>query len=130
LWRWLKFNAVGAIGVCLQLGVLAMLRAGLHWGYLQSTAVAVEVTVMHNFLWHERFTWADRPAKARVERFAAFNCSNGLISLAGNLVVMKLLVGGLGINYFAANGIGIAVCSLANFAVGDQFVFTAEAQRP
>ena len=24
--------------------------------------MAVEIAVIHNFLWHERFTWADRPA--------------------------------------------------------------------
>ena len=126
LHRWLKFNAVGAMGVCVHLGALAMMRSGLHWNYLLSTAVAVEVTVVHNFLWHERFTWADRPAREPLQRFVAFNCSNGLISLVGNLAIVKLLAGSLGMNYLAANGIGIAACALANFAVGDQIVFIAE----
>jgi putative flippase GtrA len=122
--RWLKFNAVGAIGICVQLAVLASLRAGLGWNYLLSTAFAVEVTIIHNFLWHERFTWADRFTDSRLGRFAAFNLSNGAISLLGNLGIMKLLAGVFGLNYFVADIIAIAACSLLNFAVGDQFVFT------
>lgn len=47
--RWLKFNAVGAIGIGLQLSVLALLRSGFGWNYLFSTALAVEITVVHNF---------------------------------------------------------------------------------
>jgi len=57
--HWLKFNAVGTIGIFVQLSVLAMLRSGFGWNYLLSTAAAVEITVIHNFLWHERFTWAE-----------------------------------------------------------------------
>jgi putative flippase GtrA len=124
--RWLKFNAVGAMGICVQLAVLASLRSGLGWNYLLSTAFAVEVTVIHNFLWHKRFTWSDRFTHSRLGRFAAFNLSNGTISLLGNLGIMKLLTGVLGLNYFVANIIAIAICSLLNFAVGDRFVFTNE----
>jgi hypothetical protein len=58
--RWLKFNAVGALGVGVQLAVLLTLKSGFHLAYLPATALAVEVTVLHNFLWHERYTWADR----------------------------------------------------------------------
>jgi putative flippase GtrA len=122
--RWLKFNAVGAMGICVQLAVLASLRSGLGWNYLLSTAFAVEVTIIHNFFWHERFTWSDRFTDSRLGRFAAFNLSNGAISLLGNIGIMKLLAGVVGLNYFLANMIAIAACSLLNFAVGDQFVFT------
>jgi putative flippase GtrA len=124
--RWLKFNAVGAMGICVQLAVLALLHSGLGWNYLLSTAFAVEVTIIHNFLWHERFTWSDRFTDSRLRRFTAFNLSNGAISLLGNLGIMKLLAGVFGLNYFVANIVAIAACSLLNFAVGDQFVFTQE----
>ena len=58
--RWLKFNLVGGIGIAVQLLILVVLKAGLHFNYLIATALAVEIAVIHNFLWHERFTWADR----------------------------------------------------------------------
>ena len=47
--RWLKFNAVRALGICIQLAVLAFLRSGLGMNYLLATALAVEATVLHNF---------------------------------------------------------------------------------
>lgn len=58
--RWWKFNAVGAGGIVVQLVMLAFLKSGLRLNYLAATALAVESTVVHNFFWHERFTWADR----------------------------------------------------------------------
>ena len=110
----------------MQLSVLAMLRSGFGWNYLLSTAAAVEITVIHNFLWHERFTWAEQLTVTPLRRFVAFNLSNGAISLFGNLILMKLLAGFFGVNYFVGNVIAIAVCSLLNFAIGDQCVFASQ----
>ena len=120
--RWLKFNAVGGVGIVVQLAVLAAFKDGLGVDYLLATAFAVEAAVLHNFLWHERFTWKDRPGKDRWWRLAKFNLSNGAISIVGNLVVMKVLVG-LGINYMVANMVAIAGCSILNFVVSDSVVF-------
>ena len=58
--RWLKFNAVGLMGVGVQLAMLVVLASGLRIDYLPATALAVETAILHNFLWHERYTWADR----------------------------------------------------------------------
>ena len=58
--RWLKFNAVGFGGILLQLSVLALLASILRINYVLATAVAVEAAIIHNYLWHERYTWADR----------------------------------------------------------------------
>ncbi len=123
--RWLKFNLVGGIGIGVQLLMLAMLKAALHFDYLIATALAVEVTVIHNFLWHERFTWADRTG-AGFARFLKFNLTTGLFSVAGNLLLMKLLAGLAHINYLLANGITITACSVLNFLVSDGFVFAAD----
>lgn len=122
--RWLKFNLVGGIGIAVQLLVLALLKTALHLDYLIATALAVEVTVIHNFLWHERVTWADR-AGAGFTRFMKFNLTTGLFSIAGNLLLMKLLVGLAHVNYLLANGITITACSVVNFLVSDGFVFAA-----
>jgi putative flippase GtrA len=121
--RWLKFNAVGGIGIGVQLVVLAALKTGLRLDYLLATGLAVEAAVIHNFLWHERFTWADRVSESRWARFAKFNLTTGLFSIVGNLVLMKALVGWVGMNYLVANGITIGLCSLVNFVVSDRVVF-------
>jgi putative flippase GtrA len=122
--RFLRFNGVGVVGFALQLAVLALLlRAGVH--YLAATALAVELTVLHNFVWHERWTWRDRPPGAgeRVRRLWRFHATNGVVSLAGNLLLMRLLVGALGMPPVPANLAAVLACALVNFAASDRFVF-------
>jgi putative flippase GtrA len=121
--RWLKFNAVGGIGIGVQLLVLTALKTGLHLDHLSATALAVEAAVVHNFLWHERFTWADRTSGGSLARFLKFNLTTGLVSIAGNILLMKLLVDDLALQFLIANGIAIAICSLFNFALSNRFVF-------
>ena len=128
--RWIKFNAVGGIGIVVQLAALAILRSWLKLDYLLATGLAVEIAVIHNFFWHERFTWADRPAARPVQslvRLVKFNAGNGAVSIVGNLVMMRLLVGELKFNYVPSNVFAIALCSLVNFLLSDRFVFDAEA---
>jgi putative flippase GtrA len=131
LTRWVKFNLVGAIGIVVQFATLFFLKSVLHFDYLLATALAVEAAVIHNFIWHERYTWADRvetsPSVRRsVVRWLRFNVSTGGVSILGNLALMKLLVGFGGMNYLVANGIAIVLCSLANFLVSEEWVFAGQ----
>jgi putative flippase GtrA len=131
LLRWLKFNFVGGIGIGVQLAALAVFRSFLHLDYLLATGLAVETAVLHNFFWHERFTWADRPTARlthSLARLAKFNVSNGGVSIVGNLLLMWLLVGELHLNYMLANLVAVAVCSLVNFILSDRFVFDGRAR--
>ena len=124
--RWLKFNAVGLLGVGLQLSILAVLVGRSGMDYLPATALAVESALLHNFLWHERFTWADRTQAAAggwVRRLWYFHAANGAISLGGNLFFMPLLVQGLHLPLLPANLVSIAACSLLNFAASEELVF-------
>ena len=121
--RWLKFSAVGATGILVQAIALAVfLRiAGLH--YLAATALAVEASVLHNFIWHRRWTWRERRQDRPLVMLARFNLTNGALSLGGNLLLMAILVGGFGLNAILANFITIAICSIVNFTLADRFVF-------
>src|ERR1700693_1944088 len=130
--RWLKFNAVGALGIGVQLAGLLTLKSGFHLTYLPATALAVEVTVLHNFLWHERYTWADRvqtSVRKSLPRLLRFNLTTGVVSIAGNLALMKLMVDLGHMNYLVANGVAIALCSLANFLVSEVWVFAQSQQQ-
>jgi putative flippase GtrA len=122
--RFAKFSAVGAGGVIVQIMTLSVLLrvGGMH--YLAATALAVEASVLNNFVWHRRWTWADRPGSSPALVLLRFNATNGAMSLIGNLAVMFILVSGLKLNPYAANLITIAICSLVNFALADRVVFT------
>ena len=130
--RWVRFNFVGVIGTLVQLSILG---ACTHWAklpYLAAVIIAVECTILHNFLWHERFTWRDRiccSASERGIRLLRFNSTNGGVSLAGNLLLMRLLVGEFQLPILLANAAAILACSIVNFVIGDQFVFRRAAVR-
>jgi putative flippase GtrA len=131
--RWLKFNAVGAAGVIVQLVALALLVSGLGLNYLVATALAVEAAVLHNFFWHQRFTWADRTSaglRQTLGRLLRFHLANGALSILGNLVLMRLLVGRFRLNYLLANLLTIAACSIANFLASHRFVFVPSPLAP
>ena len=124
--RWIKFNGVGALGAGLQLATVAVLvrLAGLH--YLPATAIGVELAVLHNFCWHERWTWQDRPAGSSSRlagRLFRFHAANALISLVGSLVLTRILTGSLSIDPLASNIASILVCSAANFGASEWLVF-------
>jgi putative flippase GtrA len=125
--RWMKFNLVGGIGIAVQLLMLWLLTAcGV--GYLLATALAVESAVLHNFVWHEQFTWVDRGNGHLVQslaRLLRFNLSTGTVSILGNLFLMRLLVGQAHLRPIFANMIAIAACSVLNFIVSDRWVFRA-----
>jgi dolichol-phosphate mannosyltransferase len=124
--RGLKFYSVGALGIAVQLIALTLLTDGAGLDYLLATVIAVEVAVLHNFYWHERFTWSDRPCALRhqtMARLMRFNLTTGAMSILGNIVFMRLLVGHFQLHPLPANVVSIGICSLLNFFVSDQMVF-------
>ena len=116
--RWLKFNAVGLIGVAVQLGVLALLTKA-HVYYLLATALAVKVAVLHNYFWHVKWTWAGRRGS-----LLRFHLANGLVSIISNLILMRLFTGQFGWPVVPANLLAIALTSIVNFSLGDRWVFS------
>lgn len=122
--RWCRFNLVGALGMAVQLTALALLNRSTHGHYLLATAVAIELTLLHNFAWHVAWTWRDRRDPVSLAaRLLRFHLANGLVSFAGNLALMHLLVARAHLPVLPANGIAILACSIVNFLLGDQWIF-------
>lgn len=128
--HFIRFNVVGILGFALQTGALFVLTHGPHpLGYLLATAAAVELAVLNNFVWHQRWTWKDRPPATRGEtlrRLVKFNITNGAVSLTGNLIFMSLLVGRLGLPIAGANVLSVVACSICNFFLADRVAFYVE----
>jgi len=137
--RWIKFSAVGAIGILVQSAVLLILVRIAGANYMLATAIAVEAAIIHNFGWHHRWTWVDRtrpeglPEGARVSTVVMtlirFNLTTGAMSITGNLLCMRVLVARAGLGVLRANLTAIALCSLVNFVVSDRFVFVRRIRR-
>ena len=122
--RWGKFNLVGAMGMAVQLGALALLNRWSAGHYLYASAAALEITLLHNFVWHVHYTWRDRrDGSAPLAQLTRFHLSNGLVSMVGNLALMRILVDAAHMPLLAANGVGILCCSIINFFLGDNWAF-------
>lgn len=121
------FVLVGVLGFGLQLLSLQALTAGLGLAVVPATAVAVECAILHNFLWHERWTWGDRVAAnpgGVWRRLARFQLTSGVVSITGNVLVTFLVVAATGIPLMVANTVAVASCAVLNFMAADRLVFS------
>ena len=124
--RWASFAGVGTIGLAVQLGTITLLTGWAGLPAPVATAMAVELTVLHNFAWHEWWTWRDRartmPGRWPL-RLARFHAASGLVSLAGNVALTVALVEWLHAPVVIANAFAVGLLGLVNFVVADRLVF-------
>jgi putative flippase GtrA len=129
-----RFLAVGLLGFLVQIAALAALTSLAHWTWLPATLVSVELAVIHNFFWHERWTWIDRTAGRSAasapfgpfSRLLRFHVANGLVSIAGNAALMAGFVDVLGWPAVPANTLAVGAMSVLNFVMADSWVFRGE----
>lgn len=124
--RWPAFGAVAVLGFIVQLTALFVLVGWFEIAYLPATALAVELAILHNFFWHQRWTWSDRgtmSARQTMERLLRFNAGTAVTSITGNVVLMWVLVSALGLHYAIANTLAVLSLSIVNFVFYDRVVF-------
>jgi putative flippase GtrA len=114
-----KFGLVGAIGVLVNTATLTLLYQGAHVPLFAASLVAVELSIVSNFLLNDVWTFAmDRPTW---RRFAKFN-----LATAGALAVtpsMLWLLVALHFHFLAANLLGIAAAAALNFTTSTLWVW-------
>lgn len=124
--RFGRFNLIGIAGAAMQLTMFALLMRWFRLPEVAAAGIAVEVVVLNNFFWHERFTWGDRSYPGPMERMfrlARFHAANGVVSLAGNTAIVWLLVEVFRAPALLSAVAGIAVCAPVNFLVADRWVY-------
>lgn len=124
--RWLAFSSVGALGFIIQFAALLALAGWFELNYLVATALAVELAILHNFLWHQRWTWSDRgtmSARHMGERLLRFNAGTAVTSIGGNVLLMWVFVSLFDIHFALANLMAVLSLSIVNFLFCDRLVF-------
>jgi len=111
------------MGMLVQLAALAAINRFVPGHYLYATAAAIELALLHNFVWHQHYTWSDRRDGSALTQLLRFHLSNGLVSLLGNLGLVRLLVHGAHLPVLGANVIAIICCSVLNFTLGHTWAF-------
>ena len=126
--RWLKFNAVGIAGSIVQLSVLWALVNVARVQYVIATMLAVELAILHNFVWHEAWTWRGMPREGRWQRLLRFHIANGFVSIASNAALTSLFREQAGMPLLLSNLCAISATSLLNFALATIWVFRFSVQ--
>jgi Predicted membrane protein len=124
--KWVRYNAIGLMGLGLQLILLFLLTRFVHLNYFVATLFAVQCALIHNFLWHQRYTWKEnvvRSKKESVMRFVRFNSSSGTLAIISNLGFTALLVQIVHLPLVVCNLMAIGICNVANFLFANNFVF-------
>jgi dolichol-phosphate mannosyltransferase len=118
LQRFVKYCLVGATGVIMNMGVLAILT-GAGMAYLQAGVLAVETSIGTNFLLNEFWSFADYARRhsgiiPRLLRFLKFNffCAGGA---SISLITLWLLTDYLGFHYLLSNLAGITAATVWNY---------------
>ena len=87
---------------------------------------ALGFTLLHNFLWHLHYTWRDRRGSSPLAQLLRFHLTNGLVSLTGNLLIVRLLAGRAHIPLLIANAVAVVwLRAVANFFLGNAWAFGA-----
>ena len=124
--RWTRFAGVGALGFTVQLATLYVLTALLHVHPIVSVVLAVEAAILHNFVWHERWTWRDRVVESSrasmVERLLRFNAASGAVSLVGNVAFTAVFVAAH-VPVLLANVIAVGCLTAVNYLVADRLAY-------
>ena len=121
--RWLRFNLVGIAGTAVQLVALAFLTRVLRIADIPATVLAVETAVLHNFVWHELWTWHGLAPQDRWRRLIRFHVANGFVSIVSNALLTWLFERWMGWPVLIANTAAIGATALLNFALAHWWVF-------
>jgi putative flippase GtrA len=130
--RFLRFAVVGASGVAVNMGVLALALWGLSPRLEGSSldfaaaAIATVISIMTNFLLNDLWTWGDREKGSRKRDFlgrmgayylgasVAAGLSLGAFAFASTV---------LGLGVYLAQLIGIGLGTVVNYVINNRLVF-------
>jgi putative flippase GtrA len=112
--KFIKFLLVGGLGVVVNSLALFVLHQLIRFPLVVASLLAVELAIVNNFLWNDRWTFGRK--KLSLRRFFQFNLVScgGLVITTGTLWV---LVTHLAAPYLLANLVGIGLATCWNFGI-------------
>jgi dolichol-phosphate mannosyltransferase len=117
-----RFGLVGASGVGVNMGCLWYFSEILGWGIGVSGVLAIEISVLTNFVLNDQWTWKDRIKKGLLKRCGQYHAAVGFSAVL-NWVVLMSLTHFFGWHKLLANLCGIALGMVVNYLVNDLWTF-------
>ena len=126
LFRGGKFIAVAWLGMLVNSAVLFTLKGGLHVPLIPASMIAIEVAIIHNFIWHRQWAWAERNNghnKPFFRQLLLYNVATGVVDFSVNVSVLWMLSTFLHVHYLLANIAGMCAGPFVKFWLNDKIIF-------
>jgi len=115
--RIIKFGIVGISGIVVNEGVLIYLKEFVRLALPVASVIAIELAILNNFVWNDIWTFKSQDHRvSRWRRILSFH----VVSAGGaiiNFAILNFLAYFVGIDYRAANIIGILIGFVWNFSL-------------
>ncbi len=123
-----KFGAVGLLGVGVNMGLYALFWDLMEIGDFIARALAIEISILHNFAWNFAWTWKDRgtepqriPSRLLKYHGSTLFSSFGVTLAVGWLVLLVLPDSDL--FRYTSHLVGIGAGMVSNYLLADLWVF-------
>jgi len=117
-----KFAVVGLIGVGVNEGLLILLDKSMGVALLAAGAIAIEVSILSNFVLNDLWTFRDRRTGHAAARLAKFNALM-FAGLVVNLGVLDVGTTYFGLDAAISNLIGIAAAFFLRYALSVKYAW-------
>jgi dolichol-phosphate mannosyltransferase len=119
--KFVKFLIVGGSGVLINEGLLAILTEIYLVQISIAGVIAIESSIISNFLLNNFWTWRDNRHKPFTTRFVQYH----YVALIAGSVNYLVLIGlsNMGLHHLLANLVGIALGTVINFLLNNYWTF-------
>lgn len=111
--RFIKFLLVGLSGILINEGFLWILTEFAGLFYLLSSLIAIEFSIISNFILNDIWTFKKERRGQILKRFFKFNFAR-IVALIINFGVLLVLTE-IGMNYLLSNLVGVAIATIATY---------------
>ncbi len=119
----IKFLSVGASGTVVNLGVLYLLRYVLDLKHVVASAIAIEASVINNYLLHEQWTFRERRGGNWLYRLIKFHMTTSL-AITMQYMTSQILYYWLGFESLISQLTGILLGFIINYLLSSRYVWS------
>jgi len=127
--RFFKFCVVGLSGVAVNMFFLWLFTEHLKLFYLFSSPIAIELSIINNFILNDLWTWRDRIKNQRsvwFRKVLKYHISVTISAIFANVFLLWFLTEFFNLYYLFSNLFGIGAGALLNYFLNDRWTFKQE----
>lgn len=124
--RFLKFCLVGISGVGVNMFFLWFFTEVVRIFYLFASPLAIELSILNNFILNDFWTWRDRGGPGKLnyfKRMVQYHISVSVSAIIANIFLLWFLTEIFNLYYLFSNLFGIAAGTLLNYFINDRWTF-------